>query len=423
MISLHSSQEQVAKDTARFRVVCCGRRWGKTTLSTLEMFAFANARKQSKVVYVAPSIKQARDIAWAMLKKSTNACWAKEPNETRLELFIKDKHGTVSEIWLRGAENIESLRGLKIDFLVVDEVASMGNWDSTWSEVLRPTLTDSKGQALFISTPKGRNHFWRLFDKEKEDTDYKSFKFTSYDNPYIPADEIDKARQELDETIFQQEYMAEFKNFTGLVYKDFSRERHVIEPVELRPNWTYFRAIDFGWVHPTAVVFFALTDKGILYQYDEIYHTQLKTPDLAELIKQKTAGRMMTQTYADSAQQSDIAELQKYGMGVLPVSKTSGSGENYTVFKIRKVTEKLRNASFFVFKNCVNTIDEFEKYKYKEVNEGGVVKEEPAKMDDHALDAIAYLITSIPDHVEPTMGDDYKNIQLPKEKLFTGGFY
>ncbi len=423
-MTLHESQLKVAENTARFRVVDCGRRWGKTTLSSVEMYAFARHRPQSKVVYVAPSIKQARDIAWSMLKKLTNEAWAKEPNETRLELFIKDTKGTVSEIWLRGAENIESLRGLKIDFLVVDEVASMKSWDTTWKEVLRPTLTDTKGQVLFISTPRGYNQFYEMYLMPEKDKDYASFKFTSYDNPFIPKEEIDKAKLELDEDTFQQEYMAEFKKFTGLVYKDFNRDTHVVEPIELSGSWTYYRAIDFGWVHPTAVAFLALSDKGILYFYDEIYETQLKTPDLAELIKQKSVGRMFTQSVADSAQQSDIDELVKYGLSVTPVSKSSGSNENYTTYKIKKVAEKLKNGKFFIFRNCQNAIFEFENYKYKEVVEGKEIKEQPAKMNDHLLDALGYLITSLPEHIEPTMTDDYSHIDLPKESLFVkGGFY
>lgn len=424
---LHPAQAQIVNSQKRFRVVDCGRRFGKTTLVAEEMCGFAHYRPKTLSVYLAPTITQARDIAWSMFKEKTKGLWNKEPNETRMEIEVRSVNGEISRIWLRGTENVQSLRGLGINFLAPDEVSSMNNWKSIWAEVLRPTLTDTKGQALFTSTPKGYDHFYELYNMEKKDPDYQSFKFTSYDNPHLPVDEINKARLELDEDTFAQEYLAEFKKYTGLVYKDFSREVHVITPIELKSNWSYYRAVDFGFVHPTAVLFAAISDKGILYIFDEIYSSGLQTPDLAELIKQKSVGRMYLSTIADSAQQSDIGELSRYGLGVTPVSKTSGSqGEDWTKFKIRKVTEKLRGRKIYVFNNCVNTIREFESYKYHEVNKYGQVTEVPVKIDDHAMDALAYMIVSLPDRVDPVYDVNYDKLinQLPDDHLFNKyGFY
>ncbi len=109
---------------------------------------------------------------------------------------------------LRGWEAIETLRGQSVDFIVLDEVAMYRNFWRTWQEVIRPTLTDRKGRAMFISTPKGFNHFYDLYNLQEEDSDFKSFQFTTYDNPHIPVEEIDKAKQELTEDRFYQEYMA-----------------------------------------------------------------------------------------------------------------------------------------------------------------------------------------------------------------------
>ncbi len=212
-MELHQAQAQIVNSKARFRVAVTGRRFGKTTLSVYEMLAYAMYRPNSKIVYVAPTIKQARDIAWEMLKKITRNALFEAPNETRLELKIKCSNSQeTSEIWLRGTENIESLRGIGIHFLVVDEVASMKDWNTIWREVLRPTLIDTKGQALFIGTPKGFNHFYNLFNLSKEDKDYESFRFSSYDNNFIDKEEIDKAKEEAERTQtmdeFNQEYMA-----------------------------------------------------------------------------------------------------------------------------------------------------------------------------------------------------------------------
>jgi hypothetical protein len=246
-MEFHPAQDRIASDTHRYRVVVCGRRFGKTTLSVWEMLAFAWSREKSKVVYLAPTIKQARDIAWRMLKEATRT--VSEANETRLELSLTNG----SEIWLRGTENVESLRGQGIDFLVVDEVASIKNWNETWEEVLRPTLTDTRGQVLFIGTPKGYNHFYDLYMKPHEDTDYISFKFTSYDNPFIPSDELEKAKDEMDEDAFRQEYMAEFRRFVGMVYKEWDMDKQFM-PIEYDPKLPLHLAFDFGVNDPTAII-------------------------------------------------------------------------------------------------------------------------------------------------------------------------
>jgi hypothetical protein len=261
MLEFHKGQLEVYNHPARFKVICAGRRWGKSSLSILSMMYHALLKPASKVVYFAPTISQARDIVWNELKTQTKKSniWAGDPNESRLELNIMniDKNGavlpTTSSIWLRGTENIESARGNKLHFLVCDEVASMRNWSYTWSEVLRPTLTDVKGEAMFISSPKGLNHFYDLFNRELEDPDYKSFRFTTYDNPYIPVEEIEKAKLEVDEESFRQEYLAEFVSVAGQVYKEFDVARQFTR-VDYDPFLDLHVSIDFGVNDPTAII-------------------------------------------------------------------------------------------------------------------------------------------------------------------------
>src|SRR3990167_9899818 len=190
--ALHPNQMTVAKNQNRFKVLNCGRRWGKTTLA-VQMILLKSFAKPVKIAYIAPTIQQARDIAFAMLKKELQPI-VKDINESRLEFKVKTQDNEESLIFLRGWEAIETLRGQAFDFLILDEVASMRNFWIGWQEVLRPTLTDTKGKAMFISTPKGYNHFYDIFNFELKDTDYKSFHFTSYDNPFLLVDEINKAK-------------------------------------------------------------------------------------------------------------------------------------------------------------------------------------------------------------------------------------
>ena len=220
-MSLTQTQKIVIKDNHRFRVLRCGRRWGKTTLACKEIKGLSISR-EAKIGYIANNYQQARDIMWEMLKKELRPAII-DTNESRLEVKVKTRSGGQSLIILRGWESIENLRGQAFDFLILDEVAQMRNFWSNWQEVLRPTLTDRKGQVLFASTPKGFNFFYDLCNQELTDKTFKSFHFTSYDNPYLPQDEIDTAKQTLPQDRFQQEYMASFQKTHGLVFKEFSR--------------------------------------------------------------------------------------------------------------------------------------------------------------------------------------------------------
>ena len=154
---LHSSQRKILNDLHRFRVIRCGRRFGKTTLA-VEEIKCAALEKERRIVYLAPTFQQARDIAWEHMKKEFGA--AAQVNESRLEIRVSNQQGTESLIVLRGWESVETIRGQAFDFMVIDEVAMMRNFWTNWEEVLRPTLTDRKGQVMFISTPSGFNHFY-----------------------------------------------------------------------------------------------------------------------------------------------------------------------------------------------------------------------------------------------------------------------
>lgn len=225
---LHDTQFQVATDTHRFRIVCAGRRWGKSTLAQLIALQWAT-KDVGTVWIVSPTYRQGKQIHWNELNKIVPREWVLKKNEVDLSITLKN--GSVIE--LKGAENPDALRGVKLRGLVIDEIASIRNWDWLWQEVLRPTLTDYEAPALFISTPKGFNSFYELYEEgNKPGGLYKSWRFTSYDNPYIPKEEIDNAKKELTEDTFAQEYCADFRKFTGLVFKEFDRAVHVIQPIQ-----------------------------------------------------------------------------------------------------------------------------------------------------------------------------------------------
>src|SRR3990167_10846098 len=254
-MQLHPSQSIVAKDKHRFRVVNCGRRFGKTTLAAWEMIGFGVAYPNARIPYYAPTRDDARDIMWKMLQDIAKDLIV-DLNEGRLELTIRNNCGGTSQIALYGWEAVQERKkgvGVKNNFVVLDEVSKYKNFWEGWQEVIRPTLTDLRGGGMFISTPNGFNHFYDLYNFENTDSDYKSFHFTSYDNPYIPSDEIEKAKLELTEDRFAQEYLADFRKTEGLVYKEFKREKHLVKEIP-RLDWVKEMAsVDFGFSNPAAV--------------------------------------------------------------------------------------------------------------------------------------------------------------------------
>ena len=166
-MSLSAAQAQVAQDSHRFRTLITGRRFGKTTLAIREMARYAAPPNQT-VWYVAPSYRMAKGIVWRKLKhRLQDLNWTERCNESELTIYLRNG----SEISLKGAENADSLRGRAINFLVMDEFADID--PEAFYEVLRPTLADTQGHALFCGTPKGiGNWSYDLYQMPREDPDH-----------------------------------------------------------------------------------------------------------------------------------------------------------------------------------------------------------------------------------------------------------
>jgi hypothetical protein len=147
IINLHRGQLEVANDTHRFKVLAAGRRWGKSVLAQLIVLKWAVENPGRLFWIVSPTIVQSKQIHWRQLQKIVPLSLIEKKNEVERSLTLKN--GSIIE--LKGAENPDALRGVKLKGLVIDEIASIRNWDWLWSEVLRPTLTDYEAPAIFIS--------------------------------------------------------------------------------------------------------------------------------------------------------------------------------------------------------------------------------------------------------------------------------
>lgn len=377
---LTQSQATIAKDLHRFRVVRAGRRFGKTFLSVEEIKGKALS-KPSRIAYFATTYQQARDICWELLKKELAPATI-QANESRLEIRTQTQKGGESIIQLKGWESVETSRGQAFDFLVLDEIASMKSFWANWREILRPTLTDTKGEALFISTPKGFNHFYDLCNQELKDKDFKSFHFTSYDNPMLPADELETAKQTLPPDIFAQEYLASFQKTQGLVYKEFLRERHLYDVLPAF-SMNKIAGIDFGFVNPAAILDIR-TDGEKFFVEDEWYKPGRTDLQIAEYVAQSG----FEEVYADPESPGAIEELRRKNINVREVVKGKDSIEN----GIKKIKELLISRKLMINARCVNLISEFEMYSYDDEDGEKNAKEKPLKANDHALDALRYVV-------------------------------
>ena len=214
-IELLPWQQEVWNDNRRFKIVAAGRRTGKSRLAAWMLIVNALQAERGHVFYVAPTQGQARDIMWQTLLELGHPVVASSHINN---LQIKLING--STISLKGSDRPETMRGVSLKFLVMDEYADMK--PETFEQILRPALADQKGSALFIGTPMGRNHFYELYKyaELEDDETYRAWHFTSYNNPLLDASEIDTAKKSMSSYAFRQEFMASFEARGSEMFKE-----------------------------------------------------------------------------------------------------------------------------------------------------------------------------------------------------------
>lgn len=197
----HPAQSQVLDCDSRFIVMMAGRRFGKSLIS--QTIALATAIKKQRVAYITPTYQ----LGKVFFKELVDLLPAEIHSKNEADLVITFITG--GSIRFFTGERLDNLRGLKFHLCIVDEASFIPDLEDGWLNSIRPTLTDYKGRAFFLSTPKGKNYFFSLYMKGiAGEPGWSSFKFTTYDNPHIDKSEIDDARRQLPEVVFEQEYMA-----------------------------------------------------------------------------------------------------------------------------------------------------------------------------------------------------------------------
>ena len=212
-IDLHPAQLQIFHSKKRFKIVAAGRRFGKSYLSAWLLLIKGIQSESKDVFYVAPTFQQAKDIMWAMLKDLGRDLIAQAHENTAVLTLINGR-----KIYLKGSDRPETLRGVGLSYVVLDEYASMK--PVVWEQIIRPTLADVKGEAFFIGTPAGKNHFYDLYKDALEDDEWEAFQFNSTDNPFLPPEEIEASRKSMSSMSFRQEFEASFETGSGGIFKE-----------------------------------------------------------------------------------------------------------------------------------------------------------------------------------------------------------
>jgi len=238
-VELHPKQTEVFNDDHRFKVVAAGRRFGKSRLAAWTLIIEALKSQSKDVFYVAPTFQQAKDIMWTVLKELAHSVIKSVHENTAVITLINDR-----KIYLKGSDRPDTMRGVGLAYVVIDEYADMK--PQVFEQILRPALSDVKGGALFIGTPKGRNHFYELYTmaQKEEDKDWVSFHFTSFDNPLLDPEEIEAAKKSMSSFSFRQEYLASFEAAQSDLFKeDWLR---FVDKEDIPSDGQYYIAVDLA---------------------------------------------------------------------------------------------------------------------------------------------------------------------------------
>ena len=404
-MKLSPAQQTIVDDDHRFKVVIAGRRFGKTFLAIRELCYHARLPNQ-EVWYVAPTYKQAKMIVWRKLKQRLQDLrWIKKANESELSITLKNN----STISLKGADNEDSLRGIGLDYLILDEFADINS--TAFYEVLRPTLADKQGKALFIGTPKGiANWSYDLYQQELENTGWKSFQFTTIDGGNVKPEEIEAAKKDLDIRQFRQEFLATFETYAGRIYYAFDRVENTKPPQEIDLSVIYT-----GWdfnIDPMSVVI-AVRQGDTLNVIDEIRMFSSNTQEAVEEIKSRYPKSRIWAFPDPAARQrktsaggtTDLLILQNAGFVVkVPNSHTPVRDRINAVNARLCATNGVRHLN--IHPKCKYTIEGLERQTYKE----GTTQPDKDGGYDHMMDALGYMV----DYMFPVRRDVDPALLVPQ---------
>ena len=375
---IDAKRREILNDPSRYKIVSSGRRFGKSYFSVLFLLNKPlEANERRWIVF--PTYRQAKMVSWSLLK-GIFANKQATINETELSITLDNG----AKIELKGADKPDSLRGVSTTMVVMDEYSYMK--ENVWGEIIQPTLAENKGSALFVGTPSGLNHFYDLYVKgQSNDSDYKSWQFTTLEGGFISEEEVENAKKNLDKRTFQQEYEASFLTAANRCAYNFNRDTHC-RVMEKSPRM--FWGIDFGVASYMTALLMCENTAGEVYVFDEIGLQNSNTFELAKLMQEKGKGLPCYPDPAGKARtsnstKSDHKILQDAGFTV--ISKKSNPTQKDRLNALNRMLEDATGKhKLFINPKCKNTIRDLELCT---LDNGQILKTETLS---HFLDGLMY---------------------------------
>lgn len=382
---------EIFTDPSRYKVVGAGRRFGKTRLSLAWLLHTAMTSPGSSCYYVGPTYRAAKTIAWTALKDLLPMPFITAKHES--DLTVEFTNG--SKICLKGADNADTLRGVSLDAVVLDEAAFFKDLAGAWQAVLRPALADRQGRALFISTPNGlTNDFADIWELSLTEPDWKRWSFTTIDGGWVPQSEIDAAKRTLSPELFEQEFLASFTNLIGCVYKSFSDANIEPDVVDIKSQ-PLLLGCDFNVNPLAAVIGVRVGDQ--LHIFDELMMANSNTYDLVDEVKARY-GERLVKAFPDPTGRARKTSARDMATDHTILRKTGGfqvvtpSGVYAIADKVNSLNTLLKAADgtrrVFIHPRCKQLIRSLRGLCYKE----GTTLPDQASDFSHICDAIAYLV-------------------------------
>ena len=389
-------QADVYNSDARFKMLCSGRRFGKTHLCLVQLIVWAASKAGSLNWYVGPTYRSAKSIAWRQLKTMIPPNLFAKKNE--VDLSIELVNG--SRIELKGGDQPDNLRGASLSNCVLDEAAYINR--DAWEMVIRPALADQQGSAFFISTPAGYNWYHEMWEQAVDMSDWETFSYTTIEGGNVPPEEVELARRTLDERTFRQEFLASFETFSGRVFIDFGKDN--IDPTVKDMGGSILVGLDFNVGIMAGVICSKVGDT--LHIWDEIAVKNSNTDEVCMMLRDRFPDRQII-AYPDptgkarktsAAGATDHGIIRKYGIQVVSPNSPWVVKDrlNATNWLIKNAAGEIR---LFVHPRAKNTIKGLKSVTYKEGSEDFVIDKDPGL--EHWCDGLGYLILSAMNQVKP----------------------
>ena len=385
----HAGQRAIMDHPARYRVVACGRRWGKSEMCAHLALERALEDPGATIWWVAPTYDQANEFGFDKMKPLLSPDVVDgSPKRTKPRQIDLVNRSSIS---FKSAEREDSLRGGGVDLLVIDEAGSVP--ERAWTEELRPTLSDTLGDMIAIGTPRGRNWFYRWFQRgQSEDhAEVASWQAPTYQNDHVPDSEVDEAKDDMPDRAFEQEYLAEFVDDTGGVFQHVRDRAEAYDlPVPPAENTAYSIGVDFARFQDwTAIV--VLDAGGQLVAFDRLRETTWTR--IQQRIESLAAEYDPHLATVDATRDNKIVQdLADAGVNTKPVQFTASKKR----LLIENLITRLEADEITLSVDATVLINELEVFEY-DVTDGGQVRyNAPSGFHDDAIDALALAVHGLP---------------------------